>query len=138
MGRNITPSEGHFDRKDNFRYENKAADKCTAYDMARERSFGSNKVINVMLNTKTGEYTVHSHGVEMIDTIVEAKFHRGELIYLFPLGKLEHLLDAFAILDALRGSISGDYQKDIKWLNENGKTCTEELYHQAYQMDQQP
>jgi hypothetical protein len=42
------------------------------------------------------------------------------------------------VLDALRGSISGDYQKDVKKLRSQGCTCTQKVYDEAYQIDQQP
>lgn len=44
----------------------------------------------------------------------------------------------FQVLDALRGSISGDYQHDLQILLEAKKACNEEVYQQAYQMQNQP
>ena len=48
------------------------------------------------------------------------------------------LQDPFKVLDALRGHITGEYVEDLKRLHENNQTCTEEVYNQAYQIDQQP
>lgn len=49
----------------------------------------------------------------------------------------QELKDPFEVLDALRGSISGEYEHDLICLNVGGKTCSREVYQQAYQMDQQ-
>ena len=48
------------------------------------------------------------------------------------------LTDPYSVIDALRGNITGDYEKDLKRLVKNKRRCSEELYQQAYQMDQQP
>ena len=51
---------------------------------------------------------------------------------------MKQLTTAFAVLDALRGYITGEYEDDLKRLALSGCTCTQELYDEAYQMDQQP
>jgi hypothetical protein len=48
-----------------------------------------------------------------------------------------NLIEPFEVIDALRGSISGNYERDIKKLNKDNKTCSERVYQEAYQMDQQ-
>ena len=48
------------------------------------------------------------------------------------------LEEPFAVIDALRGDITGEYKKDLVRLQEDLKLCSEEVYKQAYQMDQQP
>jgi hypothetical protein len=48
------------------------------------------------------------------------------------------LTDPFDVLDALGGNITGDYQVDLKRLNTNGRTCSESVYDDAYQMFEQP
>lgn len=48
------------------------------------------------------------------------------------------LTSAFDILDALRGSISGEYEKDVKKLRKAGKTCSRSLYEEASQINDQP
>jgi hypothetical protein len=48
------------------------------------------------------------------------------------------LTDPFEVLDALGGSISGEYKEDLKLLEKRGKTCTEIVYNEAYQMSEQP
>jgi hypothetical protein len=52
--------------------------------------------------------------------------------------KMKSLTDPFDVIDALAGTLRGDYAKDLKRLESVGKTCSESLYNQAYQMDQQP
>jgi hypothetical protein len=51
---------------------------------------------------------------------------------------LIELKDAFAVLDALRGSLTGEYDRDLIRLHKTGRTCSEQVYNEAYQMDQQP
>lgn len=50
----------------------------------------------------------------------------------------EKLTRPFQVLDALRGEISGEFEEDLVRLNSQGKTCTMELYIDAYAMNQQP
>lgn len=55
-----------------------------------------------------------------------------------PQTDLLQLLDCFSILDALGGDISGEYKEDLKRLHARGRTCSEALYHNAYQLHSQP
>lgn len=147
MARNITPSEDHFNR-DGFRYEDKATTREEAFEKAKQRSLKSNAVIYVTRTLGKEEFTIQRHGVDMIGTLLIVKFHKGNLIWEFPLGTYEKelaktkplilLRESFEVLDALRGSISGNYTKDLARLQANGRTCGERLYNEAYQMDQQP
>lgn len=70
---------------------------------------------------------------------------KGKIILLRNMNRLvpeeeswEKLIDPFQVLDALRGSISGEYQEDLQRLNGLGKTCTLDVYSEAYQMNEQP
>jgi hypothetical protein len=77
MSHNLKPEEGHLERTDRFRFEEDFPSENLAFENARTRSLNSFKTITMMLNTKTGMYTTHSHGIPMIDTIVIATFKRG-------------------------------------------------------------
>ena len=49
------------------------------------------------------------------------------------------ITNEFDVRDALGGSMSGDYEKDKKKVQERyGKTFTEKLYQETLQMQEQP
>lgn len=48
------------------------------------------------------------------------------------------LTDEFDVRDALRGKMSGDYDKDFKRLMKAGCVCSAELYNEAFQISSQP
>lgn len=50
----------------------------------------------------------------------------------------KRITDPLAILDALRGSPSGDYEIDLARMEANGVTCTEVDYDYACQINDQP
>lgn len=52
--------------------------------------------------------------------------------------QLDELGDYFEVLDALGGDITGEYEEDLKRLHKGKKTCSRELYDEAYQMSEQP
>ena len=52
--------------------------------------------------------------------------------------ELREVKDFFNVLDSLGGKITGDYQKDLKRANKLGVTFSNELYEDAYQMNEQP
>ena len=52
-------------------------------------------------------------------------------------GELKQTIDSFEIIDALGGEVTGDYRTQLKELEENGITCSESVYYEAYQMSVQ-
>lgn len=76
------------------------------------------------VNSKTADYVMRA-----IDKAIQAEWERNWL---------DILKTPFEVLDALQGSISGEYEQDLKRLQKAGKTCTRELYDEAYQMSEQP
>ena len=50
----------------------------------------------------------------------------------------KEIVDWYEVLDVLGGYITGDYQADLKRLNERGWTCSEFIYQQAEQNLSQP
>lgn len=52
--------------------------------------------------------------------------------------KVTIITNPFAVLDALGGDITGEYQDDLKRLEKRGKTCSVQVYNEAYQMSEQP
>lgn len=44
----------------------------------------------------------------------------------------------FEVLDMLRGSITGDFKKDLAKANKDGNTFSKELYDDAFQINEQP
>ena len=77
MSHNLKPEEGHLERTDRFRFEEDFPSEHLAFENAKARSLKSIKTITLMMNTKTGVYTTHSHGITFKDTIVIAMYKRG-------------------------------------------------------------
>jgi hypothetical protein len=51
---------------------------------------------------------------------------------------MKELKHWFDVLDALGGDISGSYEHDKERLEKSGRTCSEQVYNEAYQLSQQP
>lgn len=50
---------------------------------------------------------------------------------------MKEITEPFEVIDALRGKITGEYEDDLKRLVKAGKTCTREVYNEAYQISEQ-
>jgi hypothetical protein len=53
-------------------------------------------------------------------------------------GPFRELKTEFEVRDALRGEVNGDWEIDKLRLEENKCYCSENLYWEAYQMQEQP
>lgn len=62
-----------------FRNEWKVKNEQEALDKAIGRSMLTNRMIHIFYHTKEDYYIIHSHGVQGIDTIPFAVFHKGVL-----------------------------------------------------------
>jgi len=52
--------------------------------------------------------------------------------------ELREVKDFFQVLDSLGGHITGEYCEDLRRAKKLGVTFTQELYDEAYQMNEQP
>jgi hypothetical protein len=55
-----------------------------------------------------------------------------------PLPEVPLIKTPFEVIDALGGDLSGDYKHDLLRLMKSNRVCSQKVYDEAYQMDQQP